>query len=116
MILGFDEKGTHLFQCDPSGNYHDYYAMAIGARSQSAKTYLEQNYLSFENASREELIIHGLKALKDTLQQDAKLTELNTSIAIVGENCRFTILENDEIKQFLDQIPSDKPRAEMEIS
>lgn len=38
--------------------------MAIGARSQSAKTYLEKNYETFANLSWEELAKHGLKALK----------------------------------------------------
>jgi 20S proteasome subunit alpha 6 len=42
-----DETGTHLFETCPSGNYYEYIAMAIGARSQSAKTYLEKNYESF---------------------------------------------------------------------
>jgi 20S proteasome subunit alpha 6 len=38
--------------------------MAIGARSQSAKTYLEKNYESFAVLGWEELVRHGLKALK----------------------------------------------------
>jgi 20S proteasome subunit alpha 6 len=42
-----DETGTHLFETCPSGNYYEYLAMAIGARSQSSKTYLEKNYESF---------------------------------------------------------------------
>jgi len=58
--------------------------MSIGARSQSAKTYLETHYDSFPSASLEELIKHGLNALRDTLQQDKELTVENTSIGIVG--------------------------------
>lgn len=38
--------------------------MAIGARSQSAKTYLEKNYENFAGLGWEELARHGLKALK----------------------------------------------------
>ena len=38
--------------------------MAIGARCQSAKTYLEKNYEGFKNLGWEELVKHGLKALK----------------------------------------------------
>jgi hypothetical protein len=40
--------GAHLFQTDPSANFFDYKAMAIGARSQSAKTYLEKHFPEFE--------------------------------------------------------------------
>lgn len=43
------ETGPHLFEFSPSGTAFEYYAHSIGARSQSAKTYLEQNFESFEN-------------------------------------------------------------------
>jgi 20S proteasome subunit alpha 6 len=35
-------------------------------------------------ASLDELIVHGLHALRETLQQDKELTIQNTSIGIVG--------------------------------
>ena len=35
-------------------------------------------------ATLEELILHGLHALRETLQQDKELTNLNTSVGIVG--------------------------------
>jgi 20S proteasome subunit alpha 6 len=78
--------------------------MSIGARSQSAKTYLERHYDEFPDCMRclnlpsvmveakrrwaglhftgdvDALIQHGLKALRETLQQDKDLTTLNTSI------------------------------------
>lgn len=64
LVAGVDETGTHLFETDPSANYYEYVAQAIGARSQSAKTYLEKNYESFPGLGWEELARHGLKALK----------------------------------------------------
>jgi 20S proteasome subunit alpha 6 len=66
LVGSVDETGTHLFETDPSGNYYEYLAMAIGARSQSAKTYLEKNYESFAGLGWEELAKHGLKALKSS--------------------------------------------------
>lgn len=47
LVAGYDRTGPHLFQTDPSGNYFEYRAMAMGARSQSAKTYLEKHFNSF---------------------------------------------------------------------
>jgi 20S proteasome subunit alpha 6 len=47
LVAGYDRTGAHLFQTDPSGNYYEFRAMAMGARSQSAKTYLEKNYSRF---------------------------------------------------------------------
>lgn len=47
LVAGYDRTGSHLFQTDPSGNYYEWKAMAIGSRSQSAKTYLERNFEKF---------------------------------------------------------------------
>lgn len=84
LVAGYDETGPHLFEFSPSGVTYEYYAMAIGARSQSAKTYLERHFEEFADSSLDELIMHGLNALRDTLQQDKELSTLNTSIATVG--------------------------------
>jgi 20S proteasome subunit alpha 6 len=112
--LPLQDLGPHLFEFSPSGNSFEYVAMSIGARSQSAKTYLEKNFESFPEgayagrtladpvgtpllteclltycirplaADLDTLINHGLQALRETLQQDKELTTANTSIAIVG--------------------------------
>ena len=63
-MAGIDETGTHLFETCPSANFYEYTAMAIGAKCQSAKTYLEKNYTSFARTSRDDLITHGVKALR----------------------------------------------------
>jgi 20S proteasome subunit alpha 6 len=34
LISGFDRSGPHLYLADPSGNAFEYFAMAIGSRSQ----------------------------------------------------------------------------------
>ena len=47
LVVGQDESGPHLYEFSPSGTSYEYYAMSIGARSQSAKTYLEKHYEEF---------------------------------------------------------------------
>ena len=47
LVAGHDRTGAHLFATCPSGNMYEYKAFAQGARSQSAKTYLERNFASF---------------------------------------------------------------------
>jgi len=84
LVIGSDEKGVHLYQTCPSGNVYAAKAAAIGARSQSARTYLERHYDTFPSQSFEELIIHALKALSTTCSEGVKLTAQNTSIATVG--------------------------------
>nr|XP_019013851.1 20S proteasome subunit alpha 6 [Kwoniella pini CBS 10737]OCF52632.1 20S proteasome subunit alpha 6 [Kwoniella pini CBS 10737] len=94
LVIGQDETGPHLYEFSPSGTAFEYYAHSIGARSQSAKTYLEKNFESFENATLPELINHGLSALHDTLQQDKHLSLQNTSIAIIGPSDSSSDIEN----------------------
>merc|ERR1719152_587806 len=43
LVAGYDSKGPHIYQTSPSGNYWEFHGNAIGARSQSAKTYLEKH-------------------------------------------------------------------------
>jgi len=116
LVIGEDQTGPHLYEFSPSGNSYEYYAMSIGARSQSAKTYLEKHYEEFAESSIEELIIHGLHALRETLQQDKELTVANTSIGIVGPPApsesakgstskKFRILEGESIDVFLKKLP-----------
>jgi len=102
LVVGHDETGPHLYECAPSGNFFEYYAMSIGARSQSAKTYLEKNYECFNDASLDELVKHGLHALRDTLQSDKELTTLNCSVGIVGTDRKFEIIEGDNLQRYLD--------------
>ncbi|KAG6894699.1 hypothetical protein C0992_005083, partial [Termitomyces sp. T32_za158] len=111
LVIGQDQTGPHLYEFSPSGNSYEYYAMSIGARSQSAKTYLEKHYESFADASLEDLVRHGLHALRETLQQDKELTIRNTSIGLVGPagaseknvppGGSFRILEGEAVEPFL---------------
>lgn len=84
LIAGVDETGPHLFEFQPSGMTQEMVACAIGARSQMARTYLERHLDEFANASREELIKHGLLALKESLSQDKELTVDNASVGVTG--------------------------------
>jgi 20S proteasome subunit alpha 6 len=56
LVIGYDKTGPHVYQTCPSANYYEYKAQAIGARSQSAKTYLERHFETFDDLSLNELI------------------------------------------------------------
>jgi len=124
LVIGQDQLGPHLYEFSPSGNSYEYFAMSIGARSQSAKTYLEKHFKDFPDCTLEKLIQHGLHALRETLQQDKELTIHNTSIGILGaagaheENIKpegpFRILEGEVLNPYLESmIPkeTDAPAA-----
>ena len=84
LVAGVDDTGPHLFEFQPSGMTQEMIACAIGARSQMARTYLERHIGEFANAKREELIKHGLLALKESLSQDKELTVENASVGVTG--------------------------------
>lgn len=104
LIAAHDQTGPHLFVTEPSGNYFEYVAMAIGSRSQTSRTYLEREFRGFESATPEELIRHGVKALAVSLAGDAELDVKSTSVAIVGAGQAFKMLDDAEIQRVLDEI------------
>lgn len=92
--------------------FYDWRAQSIGNRCQSARTYLEKHVGDIETSDRENLIIHAVRALRDTLSanqtaeqiKDKEPTELNVkncSIGVVGEGEEFHILTEEEVAHYL---------------
>jgi len=104
LVASYDKSGPHIHQTCPSGNVHECYATAIGARSQSGRTYLEKHYESFGDAGREEMILHALRALVGCVSGDAELNAENGSVAIVGKDEKFTIIEGADLQVYLDKL------------
>jgi len=104
LVAGYDDQGPHIYQTCPSANYFDCKAMAIGARLQSARTYLERNLDALPDASLDELIKHGLRALRDTLPNDVELTTKNCSLGIVGKDLPFAIYDDEAVDHYLQMI------------
>ncbi|ODA79897.1 hypothetical protein RJ55_05494 [Drechmeria coniospora] len=110
LIAGVDERGPHLFEFQPSGMTEEMVAFAIGARSQMARTYLERNLDAFPDCSRDELVKHGLRALRESLVQDKELTVENTSVGVVGvvETAGkrkvepFTLYDEYDVKEWIE--------------
>lgn len=120
LVAGVDDKGPHLFEFQPSGMCEEMVAFAIGGRSQMARTYLEKNLDKFESCGREELIQHGLRALKESLVQDRELTVENTSVGVVGVELSkegvkkvdpFKVFDGQDVKAWIDAVADDKEAA-----
>jgi 20S proteasome subunit alpha 6 len=107
LIIGSDATGPHLWEFLPSGSVLEYRATSIGARSQSARTYLEREYEQFANCSKEELVLHGLKALRECLPQDKELNVQNTTVAVVGRGDKFVVAEEDGVGAWLELLGGD---------
>jgi len=111
LIAGFDKLGPHIYQTDPSANYYSCKAMSIGSRSQSARTYLEKILDELEGCGRNELVKHGLIALRETLPADQELTEHNVTVCIVGADEKFKEYNDVDVKEFLNLLDSTKKPA-----
>ena len=101
LIAAVDNGEPHLYQTCPSGNLYEFHASAIGARSQSARTYLEKHYESFPDAPTDDLIVHALQALVGCVSGDNELTVDNASVAIVSASNKVQILEGDDLTDYL---------------
>eukprot|EP00056_Hartaetosiga_gracilis_P016263 m.4504 g.4504 ORF g.4504 m.4504 type:complete len:240 (-) comp3906_c0_seq1:72-791(-) len=104
LVAGHDEKGPHVYEVEPDANYYDCKSMAIGSRSQSARTYLERNMQEIADSDRDGLIRHALLALRECVPSDSELNHENTHIAIVGEGESLTMLSEDVVAPFLDAL------------
>jgi 20S proteasome subunit alpha 6 len=104
LIATYDQTGPHLYATEPSGDYYEYYATALGSRSQTSRTYLEQHFNTFPSSSEEELIKHALKALAASLSADMQLDSKSVSIGVVGINKPFEIIEGESLQRYLDLV------------
>jgi len=63
---------------------------------------LEREHESFASCTKEELVAHGLKALRECLPQEKELTVQNTTVAVVGRGDKFVVAEEDSVGVWLD--------------
>lgn len=110
LVIGYDIEGSHIYEVKPN-NVSCCKAMAIGARSQSAKTYLEKNLDSYDALSADELIRAVLTALRETLPSEQDLTAKNASVAIVGKNIRLKEMTENELEMYLKVVLKEKRRS-----
>ena len=120
LVGSVDATGPHLYETTPSGHYSEYTAMAIGARAQSGKTYLEKHAATFSSAPLDELIKHGVKALAGCVQAEKTLEASNLSIVAIGPDQKYMSFEDEATQPYLDAIalegdmPVGEPAAEGE--
>jgi len=110
LLAGFDnQKNPRIFELSPSGECSEYEAWAIGAKSQSSKTYMEnhQNYLKGSND--ENLILHGLSSIKTGYRDEKEdMTEKNIEVSLINEH-GFRTLSEQEIKNYIQGLENFNP-------
>ncbi|KFQ57172.1 Proteasome subunit alpha type-1, partial [Nestor notabilis] len=113
LIAGYDDMGPHIFQTCPSANYFDCKAMSIGARSQSARTYLERHMTEFTDLFKMHHVqLESQFGIVSTVGNSPGMWGKNVSIGIVGKDMEFTIYDDDDVAPFLEGLeerPQRKP-------
>eukprot|EP00461_Guttulinopsis_vulgaris_P000492 UN00492 len=95
LIAGYDQRGAHLFESLPNAEYNEYLAQAIGARSQSAITYLErQKDTIAATTTLDDLVKHVIHAIRQSHEDVLQPEQI--SIAVVGKGMKFTIYDFDD--------------------
>jgi len=113
LIIGYDETGPHLYETDPSGHFYEYFAHAIGARDQAAKTYLEKEFEKFPGSTWQELVQHGVNALKETVRtKNIKLTTDNTAVMLVGEDREAAAMTDEALEPFIAKVEAEEEEDE----
>ena len=103
LIIGVDEKGPALYNTEPSGVYNEYYAQAIGSRSQAARTYLERTWESYADATEDDLINHALLALKESAP-DHDINSRNVTVAVVGIGQNYRQCDDEAVQPYIDRL------------
>uniref|UniRef100_A0A915PEC1 Proteasome alpha-type subunits domain-containing protein n=1 Tax=Meloidogyne floridensis TaxID=298350 RepID=A0A915PEC1_9BILA len=102
LIIGYDDSGPHVLNADPSANVTMVKAASIGARSQSARTYLEKHFDEYANST-------------DQKNTNTKLDENNTAIAIVGKRCKFGCLPSEQVKEIIASLNNNQAPEPMQL-
>jgi len=114
LVIGYDSTGPHLFEIQPNANFYDCKAMAIGARSQSARTYIEKHLDVLDGTSDmsiDDLIKRGLEALRETLPSEMELSEKNVSICFVSKDSPLETHDNESVTRWLNMLDSKKKKS-----
>lgn len=99
LVAGWDDKGPHLYQIDPSGLKLAWKATAIGRGFQSAKSFLERRYN--EGMELEDAIHTAILTLKENFE--GEMNKDNVEIALVESNRKFRVLTSAEVQDYLDE-------------
>ena len=101
LIAGVDKFGARLFMTEPSGAYAGYFAVAIGAGSQSATEFFEKNY--HQDIDIDSAITLALKALATIVE--GGLDPIRIEMAILySKTGKFENLPSKELAGYIERL------------
>ena len=116
LVVGRNSEGFGVYELSPAGEHVEYDAFAIGAKNQTAKTYLEKSLPHLAHADAERLVLHGLAAIRAGYREEKEvMSEKNIEIALVTKDQDFTVLDESRVAAFMAQLAGFNPQSGMTI-
>jgi len=97
IIAGVDQKGESIYVTDPSGTFVQYAAVAIGAGSEEANSFLEKHYdpeMSLEDAAILAIAVINLKAEQKEGTNHVKMAK------VTSKNKIFEKISESDVKNY----------------
>lgn len=101
LIAGVDRFGPKLFMTEPSGAYAGYYAVAIGAGSQTVTEFFEKNYQPDLNI--DDAIMLALKALASVIEGGLDSAKVEMAI-LRTETGKFENLPPQQLMEYIGKL------------
>jgi 20S proteasome subunit alpha 6 len=116
LMVGYNKEVPRVYEISPSGEHIEYDAFAIGAKSQSSKTYLEKHMGTFKKSSTENLMLHALNAIKAGYRDEPEdMSEKNIEVSLLSHKHGFQSLTRENVKGLLEKLTDFKPENLMNI-
>ena len=104
------DKTPQIFELNPAGDMFEFDAFAIGAKSQSAKTYLEKNLDSFVEQDINGLVLEGLKAIKSGYKDEKEeMSGKNVEVYTLSPEEGLVKAEEEVIQLLIDSMAEAEP-------
>lgn len=101
LIAGVDRFGPKLFMTEPSGAYAGYFAVAIGAGSQTVTEFFEKNYQ--QDINIDEAIMLALKALSSVIEGGLDSTKVEMAIMRTATG-KFENLDPQKLMEYIEKL------------
>ena len=115
LMIGYDRNTPKIYELTPTGDSIEYSAYAIGAKSQSSKTYLEKHIATLSGCNTTNLILNALNAIKAGYRDETEeMSEKNIEISLLNRENGFHSLKKEDVRKYLDQLPHFRPENLMQ--
>lgn len=101
LIAGVDRFGPKLFMTEPSGAYAGYYAVSIGAGSQTVTEFFEKNYQ--QDLKVDDAIMLALKALASVIEGSLDSTKVEMAI-LRTDTGKFENLPPQKLMEYIEKL------------